>query len=181
MHMALDTHRWTRADLARLPDDGNRYEIIHGALLVSPAPRPEHQALVYVLRRLLEAYCDREGLGELAEVSAFVADDSEVIPDLVVRNRLRPPPRDWDDAPMPLLVVEVISESTRSYDEIKKSGFYVESGVPEYWVVDGKARTIRVISASGDRVESKSLAWQPPGAQSPLQIDLPFLFAEALG
>jgi hypothetical protein len=36
--MALETHRWTRADLQRLPDDGNKYEVIDGELLVSPAP-----------------------------------------------------------------------------------------------------------------------------------------------
>ena len=36
MHMATKTRRWTRADLARLPDDGNRYEVLDGELFVTP-------------------------------------------------------------------------------------------------------------------------------------------------
>src|SRR3954451_11221393 len=97
MHMALKTHRWTRADLERMPDDGNRYEVIHGELLVSPAPLPMHASLVYVLRRLLEPFCDREQLGLVTgENQAVVFDDSETIPDLVVRRLPVPPPENWD-------------------------------------------------------------------------------------
>src|SRR3954467_13711607 len=86
MHMALKTHRWTRADLERMPDDGNRYEVVRGELLVSPAPRPAHDLLIHGLRRLLEPFCDREGLGIIGSVQAFVTDDSETIPDLVIRH-----------------------------------------------------------------------------------------------
>src|SRR5690349_11704955 len=34
---------WTYEDYLRLPEDGNRYEVIRGVLYVSPAPLPEHQ------------------------------------------------------------------------------------------------------------------------------------------
>lgn len=40
MHMALMAKPWTRGDLELLPNDGKRYEIIHGELFVSPAPAP---------------------------------------------------------------------------------------------------------------------------------------------
>jgi len=32
---------WTYSEYARLPDDGNRYEVIDGDVLVTPAPTPE--------------------------------------------------------------------------------------------------------------------------------------------
>ena len=181
MHMALKTRRWTRADLERFPNDGNRYEVIGGELLVSPAPRPKHAEVVWALRRALEPYCDRERLGSLGEVSAFVVEDSEAIPDLVVRKRTSPPPADWALAAIPLLVVEVTSESTRRHDEIKKRPYYLDNKIPEYWIVDGDARTVRVITPDGDRVESQVLQWHPPGAFSPLAIDLVDLFEQALG
>jgi Uma2 family endonuclease len=181
MHMALSTHRWTRADLERMPDDGNRYEVIHGELLVSPAPRPVHDLLIHRLRRLLEPYCDQHGLGIIGSVQAFVTEDSETIPDLVVRHLPVPPPDEWDDAPMPLLVVEVLSDSTRRNDEVKKRAFYIEARIPEYWIVDGQARRIRVITSSGDRTESEAVQWSPRGASEPLTIDVQALFSTAIG
>jgi Uma2 family endonuclease len=180
--MALKTHRWTRADLDRLPDDGNRYEVVDGDLLVSPAPRPAHERIIYSLRRLLEAFCDRENIARVYDGRpAFVADDSEVLPDIVVRQTILPPPERWEHEPMPLLVVEVISESTRRTDQIKKRAFYLESGVPEYWVVDSETRTILVVSANGDRIERETVRWQPREASAPLDFDLRALFDEALG
>src|SRR5690242_85614 len=74
MHMALKTHRWTRADLERMPNDTNRYEVIRGELLMSPAPRPAHATLVYELRKRLDAYSEQENLGvRAAENTGFVA------------------------------------------------------------------------------------------------------------
>lgn len=182
MHMALKTHRWTRADLERLPDDGNTYEVIDGELLVSPAPRPAHEELVMGFGRALDDYCRSTGVGGASYGKpAMVTQDSEVQPDIVVRKRVIPPPDRWDDSPLPMLVVEVLSESTRRYDLVKKRGFYIETGVPEYWVVDGEARTVLVITAAGERVESVELHWHPGGAEQRLELDLAALFAEALG
>ena len=182
MAMALSTHRWTRADLERLPDDdGNRYEIIDGELLVTPAPRPAHGAIVTELGSALSACCRRIGLTVSTARPAIVTPDSHVEPDIVVRGRTVPPPDRWDDAPLPVLVVEVLSESTRRNDRIRKRRFYLEAGVPEYWIVDGDSRVVLVIDASGERAESRRLTWRPPGAQESVTIDLEKVFEEALG
>ena len=183
MHMALQTRRWTRADLERLPDDGNTYELIHGELLVSPAPRPAHEEVVRALRRVLEPYCDRERIGRVYDAKpAFVTEDSEVIPDIVIRPAVTPPPERWDDAPMPVLVVEVLSESTLRADRIRKRAFYLESGIPEYWIVDGETRTITVARpVEGDTGYSTTLTWHPAGASIPMRLDVGSLFREALG
>lgn len=179
MHMALKTHGWTRAEFDRLPDDGNRYELIHGELLVSPAPRPAHWALVHAFRQALEPFCTRHGIGAVSENCALAVDDSEVIPDVVVRQMPVPPPERWDDAPLPSLVVEVLSPTNRSVDLVRKRAFYMECGVPEYWVVDGDARTVLVITADGSRTESDVLRWSAAGAT--LELDLPQLFKQVLG
>jgi Uma2 family endonuclease len=183
MHMALQAPRWTRADLERLPDDGNKYEIIHGELLVSPAPRPAHEEIIHALRRVLEPYCDRERIGRVYDGKpAFVTDDSEVMPDIVVRTAVTPPPERWDDAPMPVLVVEVLSESTRRADRVRKRAFYVESGIPAYWIVDGETRTITVVtSGAPDAAFSTTLTWHPAGTSNPMRLDVGSLFREALG
>ena len=180
MHMALQTHRWTRADLERMPDDGNRYEVIHGELLVSAAPRPAHVYIQDTLVELLTPYCGSLGL-RVSQGGAFVSDDSETIPDTVVRKPVMPPPADWADAAVPVLVVEVLSPSTRRYDELKKRAFYMEAGVPGYWIIDGEARSFRVISTATDRVEKEIVRWLPPGTAVPLEIDVKDFFEKAIG
>ena len=54
---------WDYSDYARLPDDGNRYEVIDGELLVTPAPSPLHQRILARLLMLLDSYVERHGLG----------------------------------------------------------------------------------------------------------------------
>jgi hypothetical protein len=44
---------YTVDDLFQMPDDGNRYEVLGGSLVVSPAPRPMHQLAADELRLLL--------------------------------------------------------------------------------------------------------------------------------
>jgi Uma2 family endonuclease len=182
MHMALKTQRWTRADLERLPDDGNTYEVIDGELLVSPAPRPAHEEVIHVFGSALAAYCQRTRIATAYHgKSAMVTETSEVQPDIVVRKRVVPPPDRWDDVPLPLLIAEVLSESTRRYDLIKKRAFYMENGVPEYWIIDGDARTVRVVTPAGERTEVATLRWHPVASVDALEIDLTALFEEALG
>ena len=47
---------FSRADLETMPDDGNRYEIIDGVLLVSAAPRPIHQRVSMRLSNAVSGY-----------------------------------------------------------------------------------------------------------------------------
>jgi Uma2 family endonuclease len=182
MHMALRTRRWTRADLDRMPEDGNRYEVVGGELLVTPAPRPAHAAIVEELGRILDDWCRAAGIGAAWRASpAVVTVESEVQPDIVLRARMTPPPDRWDDAPLPMLVVEVLSPSSRRHDLVTKRAFYMECGVPEYWIVDGEARSIRVVTPAGERIATSVLRWHPAGAPAPMDLDVDRLFDSALG
>lgn len=182
MHMALKTRRWTRGDLDRLPDDGNRYEVVNGELFVTPPPSPAHEELHHVFARHLQPFLDAHRLGSVFNGrSAVILGENHVEPDLVVRKRLVPPPPTWDQVPRPILVVEVLSPTTIRRDEIAKRELYQREGIPEYWIVNGRARTVRVITPAGERVEALALRWQPPNTGATLDLDLRALFEEALG
>lgn len=174
---------WTLDALDRLPDDGNRYEVLDGELYVTPAPSPAHELLANELRTLLEPYVRQHGLGRVFVPRAVLrVSGSEVEPDLMVRPVPVVLPEKWDQMPVPLLVVEVLSPATRRRDLAPKRAFYRRCGVAAYWCIDGEARSIRVIrSGHGDMVLDSTLAWQPDGASEPLVIDVVKYFQDALG
>jgi Uma2 family endonuclease len=63
MPMPMLKREWIVADLADLPGDGNRYEVLDGELFVTPSPSADHQAAVQLLHRLIADYLDREPIG----------------------------------------------------------------------------------------------------------------------
>ena len=118
MHMARPKRRWTIEELHSLPDDGNKYELIHGELFVTPAPSDNHETVGARLTRLIDPYVAANGLGLIYRPRAVVriADDTEVEPDLMVRQPQNEPDASWAGAPLPILVVEITSDSTRRRD-----------------------------------------------------------------
>ncbi len=183
MLMALTTSAWTLAELDRLPDDGNKYELVDGALFVTPAPSPADEQLVSVLLTILVPYVQTQQLGRVHTPRAVVrTDESEVEPDLMVRPATLTLPSTWAEMPTPLLVVEVLSRTTRRRDEQQKRAFYQRIGVPEYWMVDRWSRSIRVVRGDEtERVEDSVPEWHPVGASEALQMDVAAYFDEALG
>jgi Uma2 family endonuclease len=181
LRMAVRTRPWTRRDLERLPDDGNKYEVIRGQLFVTPLPRPDHDGVVRSIADRLREFVRVHDLGVISERTALVLDESEAQPDLVVRRDPHPRPRDWSGIPAPILVVEVLSDTTGRRDRIWKRDYYAESGIPEYWIVDADARSITVVRADEpDSVVSSLLTWKPPGTDVSLDIDVAALFRDAL-
>jgi Uma2 family endonuclease len=124
----------TRDDLDRMPDDGHRYELVDGALLVTPSPRFQHQDAALALYRLLFAACPSDLYVMAAPFDVALSDDTVVIPDLLVAPRADFTERDLPIAP--LLAVEVLSPSTRRIDLMLKWSRYQDAGVAAYWVVD---------------------------------------------
>lgn len=184
--MPAATHHWTAAELATLPADGNRYEIVDGELLVTPAPAWKHQELVFELGVRLSAYLGPLGLARVIPAPADVelADDTVVEPDLFVVPLVagRGPER-WSDVGRLLLAVEVLSPSTARVDRTVKRARYQRAGFPEYWIVDGVSRTVERWRPRDERPEIliETLTWQPEGAVEPLTMDLAALFTEVLG
>jgi Uma2 family endonuclease len=127
--------RFTRADLWAMPDDGRRYELLDGAIIVSPPPRVRHQRATFRVALLLRSAAP-PGLEVLpAPLGLFFPDEDYLEPDVMVFD----PSVVEDDqvqAGMPLLVVEVLSPSSRRRDVGDKLTRYRDAGVPSYWVVD---------------------------------------------
>ncbi len=185
MFMASATTAWTADDLEKLPDDGNRYEVVGGELFVTPSPSFSHQGIVLELAVRLRAYVRRHGLGQAfgAPLDVRFSKRDQVEPDVLVV----PIQRITDEltvltAPRPILVVEVLSKSTFRRDFGPKRDLYRRSNVPEYWIVDGFEREVTVCRpGESDRTIRDSLVWFPQGAPEPLTIPLAELFAEAFG
>lgn len=126
---------WTLADLAALPDDGQRYEIIDGSLLVSPPPSTRHQAIADRLHRLLRAAAGPEL--EVLEAAGVQLPNGLLVPDVLVAHTAAV----WSGrsvlAPADLLLaVEVVSPSSATTDRVTKPTLYAAAGVPAYWRVE---------------------------------------------
>lgn len=182
--MAAEAVLWTADDLDRLPDDGNKYEVVDGRLLVNPPPSIAHERIVNTLRRLLENYVETHRVGEVFSRNDLIFDGrNRVDPDLsVIPASGGARPRTWSEAPRPVLVVEVVSSSSRQHDLVWKRDLYDREGIPLVWIVDPEARVVHVLQPRrDDTVEGDSLTWRPSGAPAALLVALPALFAMALG
>ena len=140
---------WCYDDLAAIPDDRNRYEIIDGELLVSPAPRVTHQTIVKHLLLLLHHVLERPGHATVfaAPLDVVLGPRRVVQPDLVVlRSARRSQLTDLGFMGAPDLVVEVLSPSTAKVDRGRKQALYGEVGIGEYWIVDSAKMTLEVLT-----------------------------------
>lgn len=148
--------RWTAADLDHMPEDGLRYEVLNGQLIVNAAPKPRHQWLIRWLGRALDAALP-PGFFVIEGVGVLIGDD-EPIPDLLVGVGDLPMDSRGIPAEQVRLAVEVVSGSTTLQDRMVKPVLYAAAGIPNYW-----------------RFEINSFKGRLPGEE------LPVLFAYALG
>ncbi len=125
---------FTVDDLEGMPDDGNRYELIDGMLHVSPCPVPRHQVVLGELFVRLHAACPPGLLVMMAPMDVQPDRTNSLQPDVLVARPADFGPRNLPVAP--LLVVEVLSPSTRLYDLNTKRSAYEKVGVPSYWILD---------------------------------------------
>jgi Uma2 family endonuclease len=137
--MSTTTRRYTYADLLDTPDDGNRYEIIDGELIVSAAPLVVHQWFLYLLSRRFGNHVDRERVGRVlfAPIDVLFSTGDTVEPDLMFirTERLHILGAAVVNG-VPDILLEVLSPSTRGRDLGIKFALYESQGVPEYWVAD---------------------------------------------
>jgi len=180
------TRTWTREEVLALPDDGNRYELVDGELLVSPSPRFRHQRAVGELFVLLHRYVAAHNLGGVLFSPADLDLHSGQLlqPDLFVGAMIEGrEPGSWEDIGIPILIAEVLSPSTTRYDREVKRSRYQHSGVPVYWIVDPDARRVEVWTpeAAEAKIVSGRLTWRPNTTVPALEVDLPEYFRRVWG
>ena len=153
--MAIATRPLTYDDLLRTPEnDGKRYEIIGGEMVVTASPAKKHVWLGARLSRWLGNFAEEHALGEVypGPVDVRLTPYDIVVPDIIFirAERAHIFGDQLVDGP-PDLIVEILSPSTRRHDLTDKMRLYARAGVAEYWVIDPLAKTVR------------SLRSRPPG------------------
>lgn len=179
MGMPLAPLYYTVEMVQGMPEDGNRYEAVHGELLVSPSPVLGHQRLTGRLYLALAPYVARHRLGEIFMAPADLVHGpaSIVEPDLLVlpfgSNERGP-----SELASALLLIEILSPSTARADRFTKRRLYQEAGVPLYWVVDAERRVVDEWTGEGDfpRIISDVLRWHPAGAPAEFRYAISELF-----
>ena len=133
---------WSVDDLAQSPDDGQRYEILDGVLLVTPAPIPRHQGVLLELAVLLRTACPPELRAFVAPLDWQPDPLTSLQPDVMVVRRDRLAEKNIAQAPT--IVVEVLSPSTARFDRTVKMSRYAEGGVEQFWLVDPAGPSVQV-------------------------------------
>ncbi len=169
------------AEMVRaLPDDGKRYETVHGELLVTPAPTAWHQEIIDRLRDQLKPFIKKHSVGHLFSAPADISWGPDVLvqPDLFVVPLDQARTFDWSQMQDLLLSIEVLSPSTSRYDRFTKRRLYQEVGIPLYWIVDPQARAVEVWtpSATFPEVAGENVVWEPDGVGAQCTIDVGRLF-----
>ena len=185
MGMPQAARDWTVQRVLALPEDGNRYEVVDGELLVTPSPTFHHQDAVLALAWRLKPFVDSSGAAYLSISPADIELDERTLvqPDLFVFELPggRRPER-WKDINRILLAIEVLSPSSARADRFVKRRRYQRQGIPEYWIVDLDSRLVERWRPGDERPEilSETLAWQVAEDAQPFELDLPAFFAEVL-
>jgi Uma2 family endonuclease len=147
---ALERICWTADDLELLPDNGTRYEIIDGELLMTLTPRWSHQKVANNICAALNRWSEDTGLGEATTAPGIIFSEVDnVIPDVVWANYQRLEVL-LDDAEhltgAPELVVEVLSpgEKNERRDRQVKLKLHASQGVQEYWIADRRLQQVQI-------------------------------------
>jgi Uma2 family endonuclease len=139
--------RYTLADLDDFPEDGRRYELADGWLLVSPMARRMHQVGCKRVGRALEDACPDELFVFEMPINVDDPEATHFEPDVTVVRREFAKVENGD---VPLLAVEVRSPSTAGRDAVLKRREYARLGIPSYWLFDVDTPSLRVLELEGD-------------------------------
>jgi Uma2 family endonuclease len=144
----VQTRKVTYAEYAAMPDDGRRYQVVEGELIMTPAPNTSHQRSLRELFRAIDSHIRSLDLGEVlfAPVDVVLSDENVVQPDalFVSKERLKIV-TDANVQGAPDLIVEVLSPGTAHWDKTVKRDLYARYGVREYWLVSPEAGTLEVL------------------------------------
>ncbi|MFI5697130.1 Uma2 family endonuclease [Kribbella sp. NPDC051586] len=148
--------------------DGRRYEVVDGRLLITGAQPPAHHAAVIALMILLKQACPPNLLVSVGSVAFRPTPHTTLRPDLLVC------PRNTSVTQPPLLVVEVLSPSTRTTDVVLKRALYETHQVPSYWLLDPTTQelTILALTPTGYTCQAVLQAEETFHATHPFPVDL---------
>lgn len=176
MAAIITVPRYTIADLESFPDDGNRYELLDGMLLVTPQASLHHQTVASQLIVLLSRHVE-----DLAWVVGPAAVEkgnrTHLEPDVLVFPKTYSPKLDWRKVKEHWLIIEVLSRSSKIYDRDFKRDAYLKLGAREVWIVDCDAQVVEVSTEPGKfRTVSSVIRWRIPGTNRISAVDIGAMF-----
>lgn len=178
---------WTLERYLEEAPDHRIWEFVRGEVIMHSPVAVEHQRLVKLLLRLLDVFCEVRKWGEVLTGPAALRVLPDVVrePDLFVL-----PPGEVPKAKgvaldlRPVLVIEVISPSTRAIDLEQKPDEYARAGIPEYWAVDSEREKLIVHRLGEGRtayhVEAVGRGWLESGSVPGFRLKAEWLFQDPL-
>ena len=171
---------FTAADYREMPDDGKRYQLIEGELIMAPAPNTFHQFVQRNLLRIIDTYLVRSPLGSVlgAPCNVYLDDQNVYQPDILYvtgEHAARIQHEGIHGAPD--LVVEILSPSSAGHDRRKRSHF-AAAGTVEFWQIDPALRQIQRFVFAENTGKPVDLIDEPETFTTPLFPGLPLATAE---
>lgn len=174
----------TYDDYLRAPA-GLRYELLEGELRMTPSPNTQHQTVLKRLGIILVDQLESKGLGEvfLAPFDVVLSEHNVVQPDILFIAKDRSGIVGKANVQgAPDLVIEILSQSTESWDRVSKRRVYSLYGVREYWLVDPDAKTIEIAARAAGSLSTAGVYHAGEIASSvilsDLRVDVGSVFAE---
>ncbi len=167
---------WTYSTYAALPDNGQRYEIVNGVLVMVPSSDGPHQDAALRIAHYLLVHVEFAGLGKvrISPSDVELSSDNVYQPDVfVVLKAHLDRVHKKRVVGSPDLVVEIASPSTAVYERLTKYETYARFGVPEYWIAKDDARTIEVLILENGKCRSLGVFSGKDTLPSRIVPDLP--------
>jgi Uma2 family endonuclease len=174
----------TAREFSQLPESPYPVELIDGVVTMSPTPLPIHQLIA---SRLAYPLIQQElrydgGFWFTSPVDLFISPTNVYEPDAMFFPAERKPDlRSLPIMEIPEIVVEILSPSSRSRDQVRKRAAYSDRGIAEYWIVDPQARQIIFNSIGNDgtyiahALEGSTI---PVGRYTGVALDLEWIFEQ---
>ena len=152
----VKTKKYTYEDYLNLPDDGKRYEVINGELVMVAAPNTFHQVVSGNLEYLLKSFLQKNKIGKIfhAPIDVFLENITVVQPDIFfITNGRSDIITEKNIHGAPDLIIEILSPGTAYYDLIGKKEIYEKFAVKEYWIVDPIKQRIEIFENKNNEFE----------------------------
>ena len=147
-------------------EEGYRYELIHGVLVVTPPAGPGERSpndeLGFLLRSFRENHPNGHSLDETLPEQEIPIGENRRRADRAVWIGLGRRPDPLNDTPT--IAIEFVSASRRDRhrDYVEKRDEYAQAGIQEYWVIDRFRREMTVFRGIAEVVVAENEMYSTP-------------------